>query len=228
MLGEPVVANINIKLHLKETQTSISNKILSSLATEINKRLLNSRTVNSLTSVTKNVLSTAIMAQPEYVSLVSEGGVLRTELGLVDSSERMNALINILLDSVKTTVTPAQKVGNIIIGRLMITAVPNDYTQLLSSQSASYTTEKGTVIPWLEWLLLKGDSIIIATHDIEYGEDLSQSSRTGYSIMLPSESGWRVPSEFSGTADDNFITRAITFALPYLRTSIEAEIRRRL
>jgi hypothetical protein len=123
---------------------------------------------------------------------------------------------------------PATVVGNKIIGDIIITAIPADYSDVLGSSAATYKTEKGDTIPWLQWLLLQGDSIVIATHKAVFDPDKAKFSRTGEDIMLPDSVGWRVPPEFSGTADNNFVTRAVLSALPELRTQLEAKLRSRI
>jgi hypothetical protein len=74
---------------------------------------------------------------------------------------------------------------------------------------ATYVTAKGTPIPWLDWLILQGDRIIVLGYDVDF--DLTPAerarSRTGMALMERG-SGWRVPPEFSGTAESNFLTRA--------------------
>jgi len=206
----------------------IAREILDRCAQKINRRLMTGVMKSNLKSLTRVMIENSIMAQPEYESLVNSTGVLRTELGLSDADSRLMSLLRVLMRSVNVAITPARVVGNSVTGQIVITAVPGDFADLLSSPAASYTTDKGAVIPWLEWLLLKGDTILIATHKTVYDPKKAGVSRTGHDIMLPSDEGWRVPPEFSGTINNNFITRAVNDALPNLRSSIEAEIRSKL
>jgi hypothetical protein len=69
-------------------------------------------------------------------------------------------------------------------------------------------TEKGESLPWLEWLLLKGNDKIIQDYSITYINN-SYRSRTGSAIMVSNPNGWRVPVNFAGTEDNNWTTRAI-------------------
>jgi hypothetical protein len=62
-------------------------------------------------------------------------------------------------------------------------------------------------LPWLEWLLLKGNSIIVRNYNVKYGQN--PRSRSGDAIMIDSTSSWRVPPEFAGTTRDNWTTRAL-------------------
>ncbi|NCA31122.1 MAG: hypothetical protein EBS93_10465 [Chitinophagia bacterium] len=83
-----------------------------------------------------------------------------------------------------------------------------DYADVLSSDDALVIDNlRGYNLPWLEWLLLEGNKIIVRKQQVEFGPNIA--SRTGNAIMRPSNKSWRVPSEFAGTITNNWITRAI-------------------
>jgi hypothetical protein len=63
----------------------------------------------------------------------------------------------------------------------------------------------GGSLPWLEWLLTLGDTIIIGSFGVEYGPH----GRTGKAHMTKRARPFKVNSSFSGTIDNNFITRAV-------------------
>ena len=227
MYGELVVADIKIQLQMITPVPVLVRDILHRCAQELNSKLNTGILRNSLKKRVQEILQMNIMNQPEYLSL-SEGGKLRTELGLVDAQTKIDSILRILIRGINVVNTPINVVGNQISGRIMITAVPGDFSDVLSSNAAAYTTEKGDIIPWLSWLLTMGDTIIIATHKVTYEPRLAAFSRTGYDVMLPSATGWKVPSEFSGTIDDNFITRAVMDSLPEVGQALEIEIRNKL
>jgi hypothetical protein len=62
-------------------------------------------------------------------------------------------------------------------------------------------------LPWLQWLLLEGNATIVRNYTVSFGPN--RFSRTGFALMRPSLQSWKVPSEFAGTINDNWITRAI-------------------
>ena len=220
------MADINFQLRLITTGAEISRDILSRCADEINRRIFTGTARNDIRRITQAILEFYIMSQPEYDSL--KGGVLKAELGVEDTAA-IDRIIKLWVRGVDVVVAPATVVGSKIIGDIIITAIPADYSDVLSSSAASYITDKGETVPWLSWLLLQGDNIVIATHRAVYDPDKSKSSRTGTDIMLPTDTeGWRVPPEFSGTVDNNFVTRAVVAALPDLRAALEANIRSRL
>lgn len=71
-----------------------------------------------------------------------------------------------------------------------------------------------TVLPWLEWLLLRGDSIIISDHIIKFKQG---AGRSGGAVMISDEGGvWKVPEGSSGSRDDNWLTKEILDAGDFL------------
>jgi hypothetical protein len=69
--------------------------------------------------------------------------------------------------------------------------------------------DKGYSLPWLQWLLFEGNEVLIKNYKVEFRPN--PNSRSGLAIMKPSSSSsWRVPPEFVGSEENNWITRAIT------------------
>lgn len=192
----------------------IEDNIRTACVSELNKRLNTGVLRNLLRSKTRDILQDAIESQPEYMSLADPSGELKGALGVVDSATALNAIVRTVVRSIEVRISPMRVVGTSIYGTITISAVPSDLSDVLSLSSGKYNTEKGETIPWLEWLLTRGDEIIIATHDVVFDPKLSAYSRTGGPVMKVSSSGWRVPPAFSGTIDNNFITRAVAAALP--------------
>ena len=95
---------------------------------------------------------------------------------------------------------------------------PSNFANLLSLPEASQPIEGGS-LPWLSWLLTAGDSIIIANFGVEFGS--FPQSRTGGARMAQKAAPYKVNSAFSGTEDDNFITRSISVASGEIRRIIK-------
>ncbi len=163
-----------------------------------------------------------IKSQPEYNEL--KNGRLRHQFGLPDG--RVDEILA-ALDSVEVTVKKAKAVGKEINADVIINMIKSNYSDILSSTAASYTTEKGSEIPWLEWLLLRGqDSVVIG---YRYLPKTAPQSRTGRGIMISGESAvYRVPPVFAGTAEDNWITRGLDAALPKIENYMNSAIERAL
>ena len=95
-------------------------------------------------------------------------------------------------------------------GKLSIGIQPLDFNNLLNLGGATILTEKGKQLDWLDWLLRSGNRIIIRDYDIEYG-NYGGRSRSGKDAIMVKKSGnaaWRMPAQYSGVDNDNFITRA--------------------
>ena len=152
----------------------------------------------------KGLLSDAIKGQPEYSNIIY--GELRYEFGLLSAFARLDAILNAIIQSVTVEIKNLKVRGSGFTGGLTINAVRSGYADILSLPESSFLTEKGVQLDWLEWLLLEGDSIIIG--DYHFRRVNSPRSRTGGGLMIKGGT-WSVPSEFSGTIKNNFITRAI-------------------
>ena len=84
------------------------------------------------------------------------GGDLKAEFGLdSDPTQELVAAIMATLDVQVKPVTAKRK------GGISVVLQSNDFSNLLSQPWASQSI-KGGSLPWLEWLLTLGDSIIIS------------------------------------------------------------------
>ncbi len=190
-----------ITVGLTNSLDDIVSKILQATAKNINRQMALCKT--EITSLTRTLLEGSLIKQPEYDAIISSD--LRFELGLVDAFGRMSTIVKELVDSVDVEIKPVKVVGARFSGGMTITAVKSGYDDILSLREASFLTEKGVQLDWLEWLLLEGTNVIIADYHFQ---GLTNVGRTGGGIMLEGDD-WGVPPEHSGTINDNFITRAI-------------------
>lgn len=97
------------------------------------------------------------------------------------------------------------------IGGLSITIFQDRFAEFLSLPSGTYITKKGVDIPWLQSLLLDGSKIIVKDYGFrekDYTNSTTSRTKKGIMIKSPGEF-WRVPPEFSGTVNDNFLSRAV-------------------
>ncbi len=91
------------------------------------------------------------------------------------------------------------------------------------------TTEKGETLPWIEWLLLMGNRIIIQEYDVLFRPN---SGRSRQAIMLKEkENGpqkrWKVPSLYQGTLNNNWITRSLKVIVDIADIVIYQEMKKR-
>lgn len=190
-----------------ENSKIIVRKILKYITDFVNGLL--QRNVKQVEIDIRKLVEDAIKRQPEYKSLL--GGKLQSELGVTHPQHRLDEIIRIIVDSIEVKVNKLKESGGQLTGGLEIQFVKTKFADLLKAPVASYITDKGVKIEWLSWLLLEGDKLIVRQYMI--GIDPKNYARTGLGqIMINTpkkQGGWRVPPEFAGTAENNFITRAL-------------------
>jgi len=186
-----------VRINIVETDTQIAKRIHAAYGAAVQKYLndASSKVLNSL----KPTIVSAITSSPEMQSV--EGGLLKADFGLTSSP------VSVIVDSIVSTLNlKTQKVitnSNKMTGGFSITMQPNNYGNLFNLPQANQKIINGS-LPWLEWLLTFGDTVIIVNSKVEYGP----YGRTGLAKMTRG-GPFKVNSAFSGTVDDNFITRAL-------------------
>lgn len=163
-----------------------------------------------VSSAIKVMLHKAIWASPEAASL--QGGPLQAELGVENPIAAINQVVNAVLRSVEVIVGPTG---------LTIRALPVDLNDVLSIPLASFRSENGFIVSWLEWLLTAGDTVVVQQY--HFVEGSFQSSRTGLGIMRRG-GVWHVP-EHQGTYQDNWLTRAFDNLRPEIVKILNSEIK---
>lgn len=152
-------------------------------------------------------LNDAYFSHPTVKSI--EGGDLRAELGLQFAQVKSRAIYEALLKSLQVTLNSNKKDSLLNIS---IEMARSDFQDVLNLSEAYQVwtdaggdTVKGEPLPWLEWLLLEGDSLVVA----DYRFSTSQLGRSNLPGIMVAGRGWRVPSEHSGTYQQNFITEIL-------------------
>lgn len=179
---------------LKESERQI-NAIIAAEVNKAFKGIVN-RAQPIIVNEIRVLFKEAVESSPEYQSLLF--GKLMTEFGIEDSARKLSDIMKVWLNNINTSY-------NTKSGVLTINMCLADFSDVLGLEAASLITEKGRELEWLQWLLLDGDKTIIRDFHIEYNPGYS---RTGSDIMVKGGS-WKVPSEFSGSMGDNFVTRAL-------------------
>jgi len=187
-----------------ESESQISQLILNQLKDIIDKLI--KKTLPNTVSDIKLVVADALRNQPEYTSLMA--GTLKAELGLPDSSV-VDTIINSMVDSLNIEEQPIKISNKGLSGGFKLTMIKSDdISGLIFTDIAQVFDTKGYTLPWLEWLLLRGNDILVKEFSVKY--TTSNRSRSGMAIMEPSDgTNWRVPAQFAGTQTNNWITRAI-------------------
>ena len=166
------------------------------------------------------MVADAITNSPEWKSLQEVGSgdssssiTLREHFGLANPGPVLQGIVQAVQDGIEVDVVPPAA-GH--LGGFRVRILPKDYARELAVPGAEYESDskKGTyVIPWLRWLLIGGAGLLIVHAEINATRKSRAASRTGRAIMVtrtktPSK-GWRVPAEFAGTAENNWLTRAL-------------------
>ena len=210
-MGASIVADIALKL--TESIDVIERKIRRALAREADREV--KRVAGLLTTEVKPIIAKALRNSPTIQEL-STSGSLRGELGL--TSGVGPGMANEIVDSIVSTVqVEAKKVtimGNKFAGGLNIYIQPAGLRNLLELSGGSYkyysrTYKQYVEINWLDWLIRKGDAILVGKFEFEEAGSKGFQGRSGMGTMVRGGM-WRVPPLHAGTIDDNFITRAIS------------------
>ena len=206
--GTGHMANVNIKI--TESNDAIRRQINEALSDQVNKQL--TKAVSRIKSAIIPIIRRALASSPEISSLKS--GILQAEFGL--QSDPTSQIISAIVGSLDVRI---QRVDKNLNGGFLLEMQPTDFSNLLSLSAAEQPI-KGGSLPWLSWLLTAGDSIIIAN----FGVELGSYGRTGRARMSSNFAPYKVHSSFSGTSDNNFITRAIEGVYPQIKDAIRKEL----
>jgi len=192
---------MTITLHLNNLD-KVSADIQRLFASEINKR--SKKNISRVIRDLKPLVKIWIMQTPEIQSLLSQGSPqsLNALFGLPPGSPEVSAssIAGAVADSIKISVS---RVNNKLEGGVTFSFQDSAFINLIGLPEGHQATEFGTDLHWLDWLLTKGDAIIVKGFFYEP----SNGGRSGGGSMKLGGS-FRVPSQFSGTVSDNFIIRA--------------------
>ena len=192
-------------LKLLESNSEIRKMILQALQEDVTKTI--NKAMPEITIKIQNLLRNAIKTSNEYQSLIN--GRLRFEFGLPDSDGMVDKIIETWVNNVNVNMKSISMSNSGLSGGFSLGMVAPDFQDVLSLPEAQMTdTEKGYSLPWLQWLLLDGNKVLVKDYTVVLGPN--PYSRTGYAIMKnESSASWRVPAESAGTISNNWITRVV-------------------
>jgi hypothetical protein len=156
--------SIGVEIDVKD----LENKIFKHLDKVLNKAIL--KTTKEVTPIIKNIVELALLESDELKAL--SGGDLIGEFGLTQSTA--SAVAAEIAERVAATVEvkphPVALARN--KGGLSLTIQPSNLQNVLSIRNGSYSYyskryKTGVKIDWLDWLLTKGDAIIVAKFHFE-------------------------------------------------------------
>jgi len=191
---------MSISIQIVDPITSIEKNVNKAFAEIINNAI--ERQKNKIVNSVKALIPGWIRVQPEIISLTSsEVGSLVGQFGIQQNS---NAIVtNIINAVVDSTEIKFVKYKPNLDGGLELRFQPADFQNLLSLSDGHVRYGTGD-LHWLEWLLKRGDTVIVANYQYNPKTGIG---RSGLGNMIYGGS-FRVPPQFAGTQDNNFITRS--------------------
>lgn len=191
---------MTLSIVITDSDKTIEQNINAAIADAVNDRL--SRNLKTLTNSVKALIPAWILAQPEIVSLQSSDPFsLAGQFGIKESVSSI--VTNIIQSVVDSTDIKFVKYSKNLKGGLELGFQPSNFNNLLSLPEG-HVRYQGGDLHWLDWLLKRGDNIIVVNYQYNPQTGLG---RSGLGNMIGGGS-FRVPPQFSGTESDNFITRS--------------------
>lgn len=191
---------MTISIKLLDDISSIEKKVNTALANKIND-ILSKKAQDIVRKIQYELIPKWIYQQPEMQALAS--GELQGQFGtMLSPAVIANSIVMAIVNSVSMSM---KKFNNQLRGGgLEIKIQPVDFNNLLQLPQG-HTIYSGGDLHWLEWMLLRGDQIIVVGYEYNPQTGLG---RTGLGNMIAGK-GFRVPPQYSGTDSNNFITRAL-------------------
>ena len=134
----------------------------------------------------------------------------------------VDGIVSVVLDDIVFTTDFFFKNGARIVGKFTIRILPHGHANVLASKFGSYISQPSDErIDWIEWLLLRGSETIITDFGINFEGFPLNVSRSKQAVMIDLDLAkgeetspkkivaWKVPSVYSGTVKDNWLTRAL-------------------
>lgn len=190
---------MTIKFRVLESFKKLKNNITKQVIDVANK--FTKSNLPTVGQYVYNSIYSAIYNCPEMESVRT--GILKADFGL--DFDPTDAIADSIARSISVTIRKSDINKGLVSGYL-INVQPLSYLNLLSLPESVVITEKDERLPWLEWLTLYGDSVIIYDYGVKYKNN---AGRSKMGIMIQSSRFFKVNEQYSGVASDNFITRAI-------------------
>lgn len=202
------ILEIGLQLDFIKGQDQLSRGIVRAMRPVLNQAFVNSAPI--IETQLQNLIRQTIKQTNEYQSLLN--GSLRAELGLVDPDNKLEEILEVWIKSIVVVPVNVRMIrsSQALDGGLSVKGIKSSMNDVINLPGATYVSENGHRVPWLEWLMLYGDQVILTDHHVKF--DLNsyefKYSRTGLSLMQHGGT-YRIPSEYSGVAGNNFVTRAL-------------------
>jgi hypothetical protein len=199
-------------LKILDSNGQIAAKVRKALRVAVQESDFLNRT-EKITQAIANFLYEKFISSSTYFSLTS--GTLRAEFGLDDVE--VAKIPDIIIDMLSINSDIDFSNGQI---KIVIKFIDENFDP---NKEGSYVSvnKKGEshIIPWLLWLLTAGDKDVVADYSVALKDG---KGRSEMAIMIkPNISGsYSVDPEYSGTENDNWITKTIRYNFPEIQSII--------
>lgn len=153
------------------------------------------------------LVGSKILNSSTFSSLLD--GVLRLDFGLTNEMAT-SATAAIISQVIKNIDAVYNLRNNLSVGSVTISLLPVNIEEIANIPQGTYISENANgefnEVGWLRWLLLHGSEFVVDDHRVQYVKN--HRSRSGGALMKP-DGVFRVDPSFSGTENDNFLTREI-------------------
>jgi hypothetical protein len=197
---------LTLSIELLDSDSSINKKILNAIAEEFNDQIYNK--ISVIRSKIADGVVFMLKATDIYQSLTN--GDLAGHFGLPvnNRTTMVDGIISTVANNLEVEFKPAKVMGGQFVNGISIGVLIKNFTDVLALSEAVVTTSKGQILPWLDWLLRAGNKMIISEHEIHL---IGGKGRSGKAIMIKNNASvWRVPTQFSGTINNNWLIRTFT------------------
>lgn len=146
-----------------------------------------------------------ILSQPEIYSILSfSPDALAGVLGIPQGTA--SRIVYSIASSVENSISIkiVKFDDKLTRGGIEVEFQPSTFINLLNLPEG-HVTYRGGDLHWLDWLLKRGLNVIVVNYQYNPQTGLG---RSGLGVMVPGGS-FRIPPEFAGTDNDNFVTRAL-------------------
>jgi len=188
-----------IGLKLIDPFSVIDSRINAAISEEVNKRLI--RNKGFIETQMSRMIQMWVRAQPEMLEIGLEkrlAGMLGIRKGLGPT-----AVDSIVMAVVAASSFRFARFNKKMSGVAELNFQPATFLNLLGLGTGHTKTKNGADLHWLDWLLTKGDTTIVQG----FFYKPSGKGRSGGGTMQFG-GAFRVPAQFSGTVENNFVTRA--------------------
>jgi hypothetical protein len=199
------MTKIPIYIDVIDTNRQIQQNIMREITAELNKRL--PKAISNMSVRLRTATFQFLQHNETYQSLVNGDLAGHFGIPIANRQNRIDAIIKSVSDNMEIEYRPIKYFAGKMTPAIRIGVLLKDLSEVLNLTEGNVLTEKGQTLPWLDWLLLAGNRIIIREYDVELQVG---AGRSGLGIMDQGDTYiWRVPPEFSGTLTDNWLTRAL-------------------